>query len=105
MSRQSWRWFAVVGMMVVTFFFGTDTFSSENTRPIIRWVMRLFFGSGPESEATGGGEGFLRKTAHFTEYGLLAFVWYRALRGDSPQRWKWSWAATAFTVTVFWASI
>jgi VanZ family protein len=105
MGRQAWRWFAVVGMMVVTFVFGTDVFSSENTRAIIRWVMELLFGKGVEKEVLGSGEGVLRKTAHFTEYGLLAFLWFRALRGDEPQRWKWTWAGTALGVTALWAGV
>ncbi len=105
MTRRAWRWFAVAGMMVVTFVFGTDAFSSENTRPIIDWVLSLFFGPGPKKTIVGDGEGLLRKTAHVTEYGLLAFVWYRALRGDRPERWRWSWAASALAATAGWAAV
>jgi hypothetical protein len=105
MTRQGWRWFAVVAMMIVTFLFGTDAFSSENTRPIIDWIMSLFFGPGPKKTFIGDGEGLLRKSAHFIEYALLAFVWYRALRGDCEQRWSWAWAGGALVITALWASV
>jgi VanZ family protein len=105
MSRQAWRWFAVAGMMIVTFAFGTDAFSSQNTRAIIRMIMEWLLGPGLPKEMLGTGEGWLRKTAHFIEYALLAFVWFRALRGDEPRPWKWSWAATALVVTAAWAAV
>lgn len=99
------RWWAVVVMMIVVFFFGTDLFSSENTRPIIRWIIQLFFGDRTGAQLAGGGEGWLRKSAHFLEYALLAYLWFRALRGDHQRRWKWSWFAIAFLATALWATV
>jgi len=92
-------------MMVVTFVFGTDAFSSVNTRPIMDWVLSLLFGPGPQRTIVDNGEGLLRKLAHFTEYALLAFVWFRALRGDRPEQWRWSWVAMALLLTAGWASV
>jgi VanZ family protein len=105
MSRRIWRWIAVVMMMAVTFVFGTDYFSSENTRPIIRWLMVLLFGSDAGQATVGTGEGFLRKSAHFTEYALLAFLWYRALRDGAGRRWRFSWALPAWLLTTAWAGV
>ena len=104
-TASSRRWLAVILMMLVTFVFGTDLFSAENTRPVIQWIMRLFFGQGADQKAVGGGEGVLRKSAHFVEYGLLAFFWLRALRGDEPQLWKWSWFLIALLATALWATV
>lgn len=99
------RWWAVAVMMIVVFIFGTDLFSSENTRPIIRWIMQWFLGEGTGAQLAGGGEGWLRKSAHFLEYALLAYLWLRALRGDHRQRWKWKWFAIAFLATALWATV
>lgn len=92
-------------MMAATMTLGTDLFSSENTQPIIRWIKRLLFGEGPDVPTISSGEGLLRKTAHFLEYALLAYLWYRALQGDSTNRWKWSWFLVALVATVIWASL
>lgn len=107
MTTTLWlrRWWAVAVMMIAVFIFGTDLFSSENTRPIFRWIMQWFLGDGAGAQLAGGGEGWLRKSAHFLEYALLAYLWFRALRGDDQRRWKWSWFAIAFLATALWASV
>jgi VanZ family protein len=92
-------------MMIVTFVFGTDHFSAENTRPIIRWLMAFFFGRTSSEMPFASGEGFLRKSAHFLEYGLLAFLWFRALRGGNEKTWRWAWAGAALLATAVWASV
>jgi VanZ family protein len=105
-TRSSRRWLAVIVMMLVTFVFGTDLFSAENTRPIVRWIMRLFFGEETaDQKVASGGEGLMRKSAHFLEYGLLAFLWLRALRGDETQNWRWHWFLIALLATVLWATV
>lgn len=104
-AQSRFRWIMVALMMAVTMTLGTDLFSSENTQPIIRWIKRLFFGEGPDVPTISSGEGLLRKTAHFLEYALLAYLWLRALRGDSATRWKWSWFLIALVATIIWASL
>jgi lipopolysaccharide/colanic/teichoic acid biosynthesis glycosyltransferase/VanZ family protein len=37
----------------------------------------------------------VRKGLHFAEYGILALLLFRALRGGERERWKWSWALSA----------
>ncbi|MFT3878424.1 MAG: VanZ family protein [Gemmatales bacterium] len=107
MTLKAWikRWWAVAVMMIVVFIFGTDLFSSQNTRQIIRWILQWFLGEGAGSQLASGGEGWLRKSAHFLEYALLAYLWLRALRGDHQRRWKWSWFAIAFLATALWATV
>ncbi len=98
------RWFAVACMMLVTFLFGTDLFSSENTGPIVRWVLSWFLPQGADIKLLGSGEGMMRKTAHFLEYALLAFLWWWALRG-STSGWQWRWVFIAWLAATLWASV
>lgn len=105
MNRNRWRWLAVLCMMVVTFLLGTDYFSSQNTRQIIQWIMSFFFYEAADPTRPALGEGWLRKSAHFLEYALLAWLWFRALRGDHALSWRWSWAAVAFLAASLWAGI
>ncbi len=37
----------------------------------------------------------IRKSLHFAEYAILAFLLFRAFRGPDQARWKWSWAVPA----------
>lgn len=104
-STRRKRWIMVALMMAATMTLGTDLFSSENTQPIIRWIKRLLFGEGPEQPSISTGEGLLRKSAHFLEYALLAYLWFRALRGEAASHWKWSWFLVALLATVLWASL
>lgn len=98
------RWLLVAVMMLITFLFGTDLFSSQNTGPIVRWILRWFLGDSADTKVLGSGEGWLRKSAHFMEYGLLAWVWLRALRGEAST-WTWSWAGMAWLAATLWATV
>lgn len=104
-SSNKKRWLAVAFMMGVTFVFGTDLFSAENTRPIVRWIMRLLLGAGIDQQTTGTGDGLLRKSAHFLEYALLAWLWFRALRADHVSQWRLTWFFTALVATALWATV
>lgn len=99
------RWLLVLCMMVITFVFGTDLLSSENTRPILRWIMQWLFGQQPDSPKIGTGEGLIRKSAHFLEYALLAYLWFRALRGDQTHVLRWTWLSIAWIATILWATV
>ena len=57
--------------------------------------MGLIFFLSAQPDLSSGLEGWdtiLRKGAHMTEYGLLAILWWRALRTESP------WPAAAIAV-------
>jgi VanZ family protein len=105
MKSNQRRWLAVGMMMLATLVFGTDLFSAQNTRPIIRWVMSLFFDSALGDEQFGTGEGIIRKSAHFLEYAILAWLWFRAVRGDSQKAWHWRWATGALLAAAGWAAV
>jgi VanZ family protein len=89
----------MIGLM---YWASTDLFSGENTRSIIAQIVLWFRPHIRESQLNE--INFIaRKMAHFTEYAILAFLLYRALRADSPLSWRWRWAAAAFGVVAVWA--
>jgi VanZ family protein len=69
-------------------------------RPVFRFVPPLllmgvifFFSAQPDlSTGLGAWDTVLRKAAHMAEYGLLWFLWQRALRARTP------WPAVAITL-------
>jgi lipopolysaccharide/colanic/teichoic acid biosynthesis glycosyltransferase/VanZ family protein len=61
---------------------------------LYRWVMaamKLFF---PVKWYDIGGVVYIviRKSLHFLEYAILAYLLYRAFRAEHKERWRWSWA-------------
>jgi VanZ family protein len=88
--------------MSAMFFFSTDNFSAEETGSVLGSILHLIMPS-------LSGEGFqslhflIRKTAHFTEYGILALLLYRAFRYRSTTAWKRSWALSAFLIVAIYA--
>jgi VanZ family protein len=62
----------------------------------------IFFLSAQPDLSSGLGDLdlFLRKAAHMTEYGLLALLWWRALRTRSP--WPAAAIAVAYATTDEW---
>jgi hypothetical protein len=42
----------------------------------------------------------IRKTMHFIEYGILAYLFYRAFRADRPRLWNMAWALRAAAAAV-----
>lgn len=100
-------WLPVAAMMLITLLFGSDHFSHRRTHEML-WTVLSWFGLDglrlPRSRLAVG-EGWLRKSAHFLEYGLLAALWLRALRGSAAESWRWSWAGLALAGTVAWAAV
>jgi VanZ family protein len=88
--------------MSAMFFFSTDNLSAEETGSVLRSILNLIMPFLSE-------EGFqslhflIRKTAHFTEYGILALLLYRAFRNRSATAWKRSWALSALLIVAIYA--
>jgi VanZ family protein len=88
--------------MSAIFFFSTDNFSGEETGSVLRSILNLIM-------PFLGEEGFqwlhflIRKTGHFTEYGILALLLYRAFRNRSATAWKRSWAFSALLIVAIYA--
>jgi VanZ family protein len=90
----------LVWMAAIMWFSGGD-FSAENTgsilRPLVRWLL-----PGASDAQIAALHALIRKSAHVTEYALLAALWFVALtreRGLSRRRAAW----LAFLVAVGWA--
>jgi VanZ family protein len=100
-------WLPVAAMMCITLLFGSDLFSHRRTHELL-WTVLSWFGLDglrlPRSRLAVG-EGWLRKSAHFIEYGLLAALWLRALRWPGAVPWRWSWAVVALVGTTLWACV
>src|SRR3989441_11359540 len=87
--------------MATIMWFSTGDFSAENTgsvlKPLLRWLLPGL--TAPQLDAV---HAVVRKSAHVTEYAVLAALWFVALtreRGLAPRRAAW----LAFLVAVGWA--
>lgn len=92
--------------MSVIFGMSTSAGSSGNTSRIIGPLLR-WFDPGISDETVGAIQLAVRKLAHFTEYGILALLLWRArrqpFRGDR-RPWQWPQAATAFAIAAAFAA-
>ena len=86
--------------------FSTDTFSSAHTGIILRKIIHAVYGpiSSHQFEQL---HFFIRKTAHFTVYGILSWLAFLAWRTTlpAPRRWTLGWAGLAMTVVFVAASL
>ena len=71
-------WCAVVACIAMIFAFSTDAFSSQETSGFLRTLMRWLW---PDLDwrTAHSINRWIRKTAHFTEYALLALLACRAI--------------------------
>jgi VanZ family protein len=90
----------LVWMAAIMWFSGGD-FSAENTgsvlRPVLQWLLPRL--TAPQIAAI---HGLIRKSAHVTEYAVLAALWFVTLARErrlTPRRAAW----LAFLVAVGWA--
>jgi VanZ family protein len=95
-------WLPPLLWMVAIYSFSTDTFSADHTGSRLLWFLRLVYPAITQYQYEW--VHFLtRKAAHFTEYAILAWLWWRAFRGGSPVKWQWRWAWQAFAIVAVWA--
>jgi len=92
-------WIPAVAWMGMVLLASTDTFSAANTGEILRIVLTWIFG--PVDTSTFNLVHFLvRKSAHFTEYGILSALWFRALRVHLTSLWRIRWALVGIVVSL-----
>ena len=92
--------------MLLIFGLSTNAGAPRNTSriigPIVRWLV-----PGISDEALGRVVLVVRKTAHVTEYAVLALLCWRArrkpVRGDT-RPWRWPDAGFAFALAVLFAA-
>jgi VanZ family protein len=92
--------------MVVIFGFSGDTASMQHSSRIVEPLLRWLF---PNMSRESLDEGVLiaRKCCHLTEYAILAFLAWRAIRKLSrreAQPWLWSQACAALWIAMFYAA-
>jgi VanZ family protein len=97
------HWLPPALWMVLIFALGSDAASAEQTsrlvRPVLNWLL-----PGVSPFHVDVLHGVLRKLAHFTEYAVLAGLWFRAL--SSGLRWRaWTVAAAALAISAGWAVV
>lgn len=92
--------------MSVIFGFSTGAGSTRHTSriigPALRWLVPDITDATIAHVQTG-----IRKSAHLSEYALLALLLWRARRkpcADDPRPWSWRTAALAFAVAVLFAA-
>src|SRR5690242_14394651 len=92
-----WRYAPLVAWLCFIFFASTTEFSASNTSRIIRPLLLWLF---PRvTEATINQVHFLvRKTAHFTEYAVLALLAARAFRDSSRRALRLKWWLASFAL-------
>ena len=95
-------WLPVLFMIGAMYYASTDVFSGDNTRNVIEKIV-LWLRPHTSAHALMKINYFVRKTAHFTEYAILAALLFRAFRADSILRWRLRWAAYSFLMALGWA--
>jgi VanZ family protein len=103
-NRYANYWLPVISWMCLIFWMSTDTFSAENTSSIIKPVL-LFLLPKISSQTLDMIHGFIRKSAHVTEYFVLGLLLFRAFRRGSrePGALRWSFFS-ALVVLIYAAS-
>jgi VanZ family protein len=94
-------WLPVIAMLCIMYYFSTDVFSGENTKGIIGIILGWF--TQVNWQTVSQINRVVRKSAHFIEYAILAFLLFRAFRAESPIRWRTRWAIYTLAVIVVWA--
>jgi len=77
------------------FWLSTDTFAAEHTG-VVRWRVLRTLAPGVTDEQYALLHFYTRKTAHLTEYAILALLLLRACRAGAAAAWHWRWATLAF---------
>jgi len=87
MKRSGWRgriirYAPLVFWTLVVLGFSTGVASSEETSIIIRPILKFFFPLAPDASIDLY-HAYIRKCAHFGEYGILSLLAFRAAAGSS----------------------
>lgn len=86
------------------FLASSDAFSAPHTGSILQSIAVAILGH-PLSDLTYELVHLaIRKLAHLTEYGILGFLWFRAVRREE-QGWTLRWSLTAVLIAVTVAAI
>ena len=96
-SSFLWRYGPLVAWTCFVLFASTASFSASNTSLVIRPLLLWLF-PGITDAKIDEVHFFVRKTAHFTEYALLALLAARAFRTSSRPALKRRWWLVSFAL-------
>lgn len=99
-------WLPPILWMTLIFWGSTDALSTRRTSRIIGPILR-WFDPNVRQETIEGVQTVVRKTAHMTEYGVLALLYWRALYRpgvEGKRVWSRRAAVTAFVLAVAYAA-
>jgi VanZ family protein len=92
-------WLPAILWTAVVFIASSDMFSAEHTGSVLEFVLTKVYGPIPPDRFA-----FIhfltRKTAHVTEYGILAWFYFRAWRDAHPADWRMLWTRRAWAVCI-----
>jgi VanZ family protein len=80
-------WLPLIVWLGVIYSFSTDEFSAGNTEGFIVPILNFLF-SGLSPAQLSFGHAVVRKLGHMTEYAILAWLTYRAIRFDEADSLK-----------------
>jgi VanZ family protein len=99
-------WLPFLIWLVLIFSASADPQSTQHTsrflEPFLRWLNPNI-----SADAIDAVRWCVRKTAHLTEFGLMAWLAWRALRKPKrrdPRPWSWKTAAAALGIVVLYAA-
>ena len=95
-------WLPPILWMAAIFSFSTDAFSGEHTGSLFFNIFHAII-PGLTPEQFQPIHFLIRKAAHFTEYGILGFLLFRAFRGSSREHWTRRWAIYAWLILAAYA--
>lgn len=96
-ESRLWRYGPVALWVGLIFFASTSGFSASNTSRVIRPLLLWLFPDITEP-ALASAHFFVRKAAHFVEYGVLALLAARAFLTSGRPGLRGRWAAAAFAL-------
>ena len=99
---RAWRYAPLAIWMALIFLFSTGGLSASNTSLIIRPLLLWLFPDINE-ERLNLAHFMVRKTAHFTEYAILALLAARAFISSSQKTLRRRWFAAALLLVVLYA--
>lgn|SRR5262249_34834126 len=95
-------WLPVFLMVGLMYYASTDVLSGENTRGVIEKIL-AWLAVHASPRMANRLNFVIRKTAHLTEYALLAWLLFRAFRADSLSWWRLRWAIYSLGICVTWS--
>jgi VanZ family protein len=102
--RKIFAWLPALFWMSFIFLGSTDLGSVKHTSRIIGPFLR-WFNPAVTDETIGAIQFFIRKCGHFTEYAILGFLFWIALKNSATESrtWRWNRALLAIVLSALYA--